>query len=96
MIKNAWFDGSWGQEERSIGHRFTPGSLFSLAIRHEGDRFSTWIDGTLIGEFRFRKEADKINSLYIQGDIDVHCVYMKDKIDDKYFNARHSQQQISL
>lgn len=96
FIRNTWIDGTWGNEECSIGYQFTPGSPFSLVIRKEGDRFSIWVDGQLCGEFRYRGDVLLLNALYIYGDIDVSCVYMKTKIDDKYFIEKDSNKIKSL
>lgn len=94
FIRNCWIDGSWGQEERSVGFQFTPGSPFSIAIRKEADVFSIWVDGQLSGEFRYRGDVEKLNAVYIQGDIDVNCIYMKQKIDDKYFIGKKDMKKI--
>ncbi|KAK4886927.1 hypothetical protein RN001_003198 [Aquatica leii] len=82
FIRNARCDGHWGPEERTRNFQFSPGSPFNLAIRRGFDRFSVWIDGQLSGEFKYRGNADNINTVYIQGDVVIKNVAMHEKIID--------------
>lgn len=62
----------------------------------ESDKFSIWVDGKLCGEYNFKGDVTKLDAIYIQGDIDVNCIYMKEQIDDKYFMNRSVIRPISL
>lgn len=86
FVRNAWLEGSWGPEERVECFLFTPGLSFSLAIRKCDSHFSVYVDGQLAGEFKFRGDVDRINTLYIQGDVTISNVVMRHKISDKYFH----------
>ncbi|CAG9820135.1 unnamed protein product [Phaedon cochleariae] len=76
LIKNAWIENFWGQEERTSQLDLPPGSKFSMMIQKDIGYFSIWLNGKLTGEFKFRGNVDRINSIYIQGDIDLHKLYM--------------------
>ncbi|XP_056642411.1 galectin-8-like [Diorhabda sublineata] len=93
FVRNAWLEGSWGPEERVECFLFTPGSSFSLAIRKCDSHFSIYVNGQLAGEFTFRGDVNRINTLYIQGDVTISNVVMRHKINDKYFH--NSKQSIS-
>lgn len=81
-MSNAWVDDSgWGPEERYSGFKFTPGALFVLAIQRLDYHFSVLIDGHLVAEFRFRCPIDKIDTLVIQGDMEIKGVYVRKNTD---------------
>lgn len=80
FVRNAWLNGSWGQEERCPGVFFNPGSPFFFAIRKSTDHFAVWIDNQLVGEFKFRGKVDKIDTVYIQGDVVVKRVVLNDRV----------------
>ncbi|KAJ8946475.1 hypothetical protein NQ318_004521 [Aromia moschata] len=77
-----------GGGRRSVppGFQFSAGAPFSVAIRKADDHFSVWVDGQLAGEFKFRDGHSNVDTLYVHGDVIVKSVYMRQKIDDKYFN----------
>lgn len=79
FVRNAWLNGRWGPEERTPGFQFSPGAPFSLAIRRGSDHFSVWVDGQLTGEFKFRSPIEKIDTVYIQGDVVIKQIVMHDK-----------------
>lgn len=81
FVRNAYING-WGPEERAPGFQFSPGAPFSMAIRRGAEHFSVWVDGKLTGEFRFRGDVDKIDTVYIQGDVIIKKVLMSDRITD--------------
>ncbi|XP_063908416.1 galectin-8-like [Zophobas morio] len=83
FVRNAWIDNGWGQEERTPGFQFKPGSPFIMAIRRESDHFSVWIDGKLAGEFKFRGGVDDIDTIYIEGDVVIFDVCMTKDSDKK-------------
>lgn len=85
FVRNAWIDGGWGQEERVPGFQFSPGSPFSIAIRCGDDHFSVWVDGQLVGEFKFRTAIKNIDTLYINGDVTIKSIYMN-TLPKKTFN----------
>ncbi|KAF2904201.1 hypothetical protein ILUMI_01977 [Ignelater luminosus] len=85
FVRNAWLNGRWGPEERTPGFQFSPGAPFSLAIRRGSDHFSVWVDGQLTGEFKFRIPIEKIDTVYIQGDVIIKQIVMHDKFID-FFN----------
>lgn len=79
FVRNAWIEGGWGQEERTPGFQFSPGSPFTMAIRRGNDHFSVWIDGKLAGEFKFRAAVDKIDTVHIQGDVLISRIGLSEK-----------------
>ncbi|XP_028128452.1 galectin-8-like isoform X1 [Diabrotica virgifera virgifera] len=85
FVRNSWLDGDWGPEERVDKCPFTPSSTFSIAIRSYVDHFSIWVNGQLAGEFKYRGDPRKANTLYIQGDVIITGVVMRHNISDKYF-----------
>lgn len=82
MVRNAWVDGRWGPEERTSVFQFSPGSSFSLAIRRAIDHFSVWVDGQLTGEFKFRAPFDKIDVVYIHGDVVINQIVLNEEYVD--------------
>ncbi|XP_971732.1 galectin-8 [Tribolium castaneum] len=74
FVRNAWIDGGWGQEERTPGFQFAPGSPFTMAIRRGSDHFSVWIDGKLAGEFKFRGTVDNTDTVHMEGDVVIFDV----------------------
>ncbi|CAG9861068.1 unnamed protein product [Phyllotreta striolata] len=84
FVRNAWMDGQWGNEECTEVFPFEPAAHFKMAIRRSDDRFGIWVNGRLSGEFKFRGDADRINTLYMQGDVTLNRVCMKHCADDKY------------
>lgn len=80
FVRNAWLNGSWGQEERCPGGHFAPGAPFALFVRQAADHFSVWVDGKLAGEFKFRAKVDKVDTLYVQGDVVLEKVLINDKV----------------
>nr|CAI5827705.1 unnamed protein product [Callosobruchus analis] len=94
FIRNAWTNGDWGQEERCPGAHFSPGSAFVVAIRRSNDHYAVWVDGKLAGEFKYRADANKVNALYIQGDVTIKAVCIRTKTTDACFTKK--QKHISL
>lgn len=91
FVRNAWLDGQWGSEETTEVFPFEPAAPFKLAIRRNEDHFAVWVNGCLSGEFKFRGVVDKINTLYMQGDITLKRVCMRHHVDDKFFHrSKHS------
>lgn len=87
--------GSWGAEERAPGFPFAPGAPFSLAIRRMPDHFSVWVDGKLTGEFEFRTDVDRIDAVYVQGDVVVQKILMSYRATSESFNSNILQTLIS-
>lgn len=81
FVRNSYING-WGSEERAPGFQFSPNTSFNMAIRRGADHFSVWVDGKLTGEFRFRGDVDKIDTVYIQGDVVIRKILMSDRITD--------------
>lgn len=79
FVRNAWLNGSWGQEERCPGFHFNPGSPFLVTIRRGTNSFSVWVNHQLTGEFGYRGDVDNIDSVYIQGDIILQGVLLSDR-----------------
>ncbi|CAH1976229.1 unnamed protein product [Acanthoscelides obtectus] len=88
FVRNAWTNGDWGLEERCPGVHFSPGSEFVVVIRRGNNHFAVWIDGKLAGEFKFRADADKVNALYIQGDVTIKAVCLRTKATDACFTKK--------
>lgn len=86
FVRNAWTNGAWGPEERTPSFHFSPGSPFSVTIKRESNHFSLWVDGHLIGEFRFRFPSDEIDTVYIQGDVYIKSIVAEKKIPDVFFH----------
>ncbi|XP_023015643.2 galectin-4 [Leptinotarsa decemlineata] len=74
---NTRSNGVWGRQERANIYRFTPATNFNVVIQRLKDRYSIKVDDQLLGEFKFREKVDKINTLYIQGEIYINSVYMR-------------------
>lgn len=77
IVRNSWLKGGWGSEERTPSFNFTPGANFKIVIRKDAHNFSLWVDGRMVGEFRYRTREDKINTIYIQGDVFLYSVGMR-------------------
>lgn len=80
FVRNAWIDNGWGQEERTPGFQFEPGSPFTMAIRRGDDHFSVWIAGKLAGEFKFRKDVDNIDTVHIEGDVIIFEIVFQENV----------------
>ncbi|KNC23115.1 hypothetical protein FF38_07169 [Lucilia cuprina] len=79
VIRNSWVDGSWGTEERSdMETTFRPGKTFSLSIVHgSNNSFEIYVNHELLTEYKFRCRPDKIDTIYIQGDIKLFDVVLQ-------------------
>ncbi|KAF5280014.1 hypothetical protein FQA39_LY05395 [Lamprigera yunnana] len=84
FIRNARYDGHWGSEERTRNFQFSPGSPFTLSIRRGFDRFSVWVDGQLSGEFKYRGNVNNINTVYIQGDVIIKDIIIRENPVDVF------------
>ncbi|XP_077283905.1 galectin-6-like isoform X2 [Arctopsyche grandis] len=78
VIRNAWQQGSWGDEERMETSHLSPGTKFDLRINCEDDHYSVWVRENLIGIFKFRMAPDCVRAILIQGDIHVNQIYQRD------------------
>lgn len=97
FIRNDWLVDKWGKEECCPTFPFTPGEAFSVAIRKNHDHFSIWVDGKLAAEFKFRGAVNKIDTVYIHGDVVIKSMYMLDHVDDKYYNmSQENHNPVSL
>lgn len=79
LIRNSWVDGNWGTEERSdMETSFRPGKTFSLSIVHGSkESFEIYVNHELLTEYKFRVRPDKIDTIYIQGDIKLFDVVLQ-------------------
>ncbi|KAK9745479.1 Galactoside-binding lectin [Popillia japonica] len=71
FVRNAWVDGDWGPEERAPIFPFLSGADFKIVIRREMDCFTIWVAEQVVAVFKFRGGVDKINYVYIAGDLTV-------------------------
>ncbi|XP_068920596.1 galectin-8 isoform X2 [Petaurus breviceps papuanus] len=73
FVRNSFLCESWGEEERSITHfPFSPGMYFEMIIFCATNEYKVAINGVHILEYKYRfKELDKIDTLMIDGDIDL-------------------------
>lgn len=70
VCRNAWFNGRWGEEERSeLDTNFRPGRTFSLAIVCSKDSFQVYVNRQFVTEFKYRVPPDIVDTVYIQGDV---------------------------
>lgn len=73
VVMNFWTNGSWGHEERHLGHlSWMPGRDFLLTIRCEFEAYTIWLGNKMIGEFKHRLQPSIIDTLKISGDIVLH------------------------
>lgn len=82
FVRNAWVDGDWGPEERAPIFPFLSGADFKIVIRREMDCFTIWVAEQVVAVFKFRGGVDKINYVYIAGDLTVSNVTLRDKKGD--------------
>ncbi|KAI4462982.1 galectin [Holotrichia oblita] len=82
FVRNAWLDGDWGPEERAPIFPFLSGADFKIIIRREMDCFTIWVAEQVVAIFKFRGGMDKINYVYIAGDLTVSNVTLRDKKSD--------------
>ncbi|XP_030565078.1 galectin-9 isoform X2 [Drosophila novamexicana] len=78
VCRNAWYDGSWAQEERSeLDTNLRPGRTFSLAIVCSKDSFEVYVNHKFITEFKFHVKPDIVDTVYIQGDVKLWNVTLE-------------------
>lgn len=77
VVMNSWHDGSWGPEERHIGHlSWMPGRGFLLTIHCEEEGYSIWLGDKMISEFKHRIPSSVIDTLKIFGDVALNDISM--------------------
>ncbi|KAH8323242.1 hypothetical protein KR067_003329 [Drosophila pandora] len=70
VCRNAWENGQWGEEERSeLDTNFRPGRTFSLAIVCTKESFEVYVNRQYLTEFKYKVSPERVNTIYIQGDV---------------------------
>ncbi|KAH8412349.1 hypothetical protein KR009_001413 [Drosophila setifemur] len=78
VCRNAWFDGAWGEEERSeLDTNFRPGRTFSLAIACTKDSYEVYVNRQFITEFKHKVRPGLVDTVYIQGDVKLWNVTLE-------------------
>ncbi|XP_022913520.1 galectin-6-like isoform X2 [Onthophagus taurus] len=86
FVRNAWYDGNWGAEERAPVCPFLAGNDFLVQIRNDYDAFTIWSQGKMIAEFRIKRPVDKIMYVYITGDLELYNVSMHQRERSRVLN----------
>ena len=67
--------GNWGPEQRvPTGQHFRPGANFVLIIRRQPTYFEVLVNGNRVTTFNHRIMADLVDSVTIDGDVNVYKV----------------------
>ncbi|XP_040832560.1 galectin-4 [Ochotona curzoniae] len=76
VVRNSLLNGSWGTEERKMGHNpFGHGQYFDLSIRCGTDRFKVYANGQHLFDYAHRYPAfHKVDMIEIQGDVALSYV----------------------
>jgi Galactoside-binding lectin len=77
ICSNSWLNGKWDKELRSECCHFMPGKEFYLVVACEESSFQIYLNDVLIQEYQHRCEPRMIDTLYIQGDIQLQNVFME-------------------
>ncbi|XP_036669313.2 galectin-4 isoform X2 [Drosophila suzukii] len=78
VCRNAWFDGSWAQEERSeLDTNFRPGRTFSLVIVCTKDSYEVYVNRQFMTDFKYKVEPSLVDTVYIQGDVKLWNVTLE-------------------
>ncbi|XP_037957247.1 galectin-8-like isoform X2 [Teleopsis dalmanni] len=86
VCRNAWYNGSWGREERSIlDTDLRPGKTFCLSIVCSPEGFEVYVDRKFLTRFNYQLEPEIVDTIYIQGDIKLWDVFLE---NNKLFNGK--------
>lgn len=93
IVRNSWYNGKWDREEvTQVTTDFFPGKEFLLTIRSNDASYTVYLNQKLIAEYPFRTTQYNVNTVYIQGDIHLYNVWMKnvDSVSVLMFNTNFS------
>lgn len=80
ICRNSWMNGEWDKEERTeINIDFMPGKLFHLTINCCDSSYNVYLNDKFIGDYKYRVYDIPVDTVYIQGDIHLYRIYVKDQ-----------------
>ncbi|EYC27542.1 hypothetical protein Y032_0009g788 [Ancylostoma ceylanicum] len=76
LVFNSFYAGAWQDEERaSVVFPFLPKRMYTVDFVASGENtVYVHVNGQLLYEFRERQSGNRVASLAVGGDIDIHCV----------------------
>uniref|UniRef100_A0A7E4VL44 Galectin n=1 Tax=Panagrellus redivivus TaxID=6233 RepID=A0A7E4VL44_PANRE len=74
VVRNAMKDGEWGAEEREGEFKLKKNEIFDLTIINEKFSFQIFLNGKRYAAFGHRGAPDDIETLEIDGNVDVNSV----------------------
>lgn len=75
LIRNSQIGGKWGEEVKSGAFPFKAERIFDITIVMDESAFDIYIDGSKFDRFAHRLPVEKINSVEINGDIELTAFY---------------------
>lgn len=78
IIRNSWLNGKWDEEERCVTQDpncFVPGGWFHLYIACHDEDYQIYLNNVLIAEYQFRINPNIVNTVLIQGDLRLSCIF---------------------
>lgn len=77
ICRNTW-NGKWDKEERSeIYTDFMPSKNFHMTIYCSDSSYNVYLNGKFISEYKFRIDTNIVDTVYIQGDINLKKIVLE-------------------
>ncbi|CAH1792322.1 unnamed protein product [Owenia fusiformis] len=78
VIRNSRVGGGWQQEDRSGPFPFSQNQTFEMIILTQNDCYKVAVNGLHLLEFKHRLSVQQVNTLTIEGDINVQMIRFQD------------------
>ena len=80
IVRNSMSGTAWGKEERGGGFPLSKGEIFDLTIINEKFSFQIFLNGKRFGTFAHRGSPNDIETLEIDGNVDVQTVTINEAL----------------
>lgn len=74
IVMNSFFGVEWGEEVRVDKMPFKGKKTYGIEIRVESDHYSIGVDGKHLCQFAHRCPAELVNSVRVEGDLEIQDV----------------------
>lgn len=72
VVRNSKINGNWGVEERVGSFVFAPGHYFCLSVVAENYEFKLSVNGSPLGDYKYRVPLNRISGLVIEGNVTIN------------------------
>ena len=71
VVRNSFFGGAWGEEEKSDTMPFKENKSYGIEINVDDEKYSVVVEGKHLCDFEHRVSFSEVEAITVKGDIEV-------------------------